>query len=156
MTESSQRINDWLREKKVDAEFLSFEESVHSVEETVVVTGYSVEKITKTIVMLTLSGNLVIAMVPAKYRVSTERVRKFLELDERPRMATAEEIERSTGQKIGGNSPFNAPDAKILIDPKLLEMDWIITGGGDDRHLIKISTAELKRVVTFTEARVRK
>jgi len=156
MTGYAQRIKDWLRQKNVEAELLNFEESVHSVEDTVAVTGYSAERITKSIVMLTLAGNLVIAMVPAKNRVSTERVRKFLGLDERPRMATAEEIEMHTGQKPGGNSPFNAQNAKILIDPKLLENDWIITGGGDDKHLVKISTDELKRVIDFTETRIRK
>ncbi|NQU64100.1 MAG: hypothetical protein HQ517_07440, partial [SAR324 cluster bacterium] len=53
-------------------------------------------------------------------------------------------------------SPLNAPHAIILIDPKLLEQDWVITGGGDDRHLVKISTEELKRVIDYTEARVRR
>jgi len=95
-------------------------------------------------------------MVPATSRASTERVRKFLGIDVRPRLATAEEIQTVIGQMPGGNSPFNAPNATVLIDPKLLEQDWIITGGGDDKHLLKITIAELKRVVTYTEARVRK
>lgn len=156
MTVYSQRIKDWLRKENVDAEILSFEESVHSVEEAIAVSGHPIERITKSIVMLTPADKLVIAMVPAKYRASTERVRKFLELDERPRIATAEEIEKYLGQQVGGNSPFNAPNAKILIDPKLIEKDWILTGGGDNRHLVKISTEELKRVIVFTETRIRK
>lgn len=156
MTEYSQSIRDWLRREKVEAEILSFAESVHSVEEAVSVSGHPVESISKSIVMLTSAGKLVIAMVPAVNRVSTERVRKLLELDERPRIATAEEVEKHVGQQVGGNSPFNVPNAKIFIDPRLLEKDWILTGGGDARHLVKISTRELKRVVVYTEARVRK
>ncbi len=156
MTEYSKRIKDWLHKENVDAELLSFDESVHSVEEAVAVSGHPVERITKSIVMITSANNLVIAMVPAKNRASTERVRKFLKLDVRPRIATAEEVETHIGQQVGGNSPFNAPNATILIDPKLLEIDWILTGGGDDRHLVKITTEELKRVVDYTEARVRK
>lgn len=156
MTEYSQRIKDWLHSRNVEAEFLRFAESVHSVEEAVAVSGHPVESITKSIVLLTAAGDLVIAMVPAINRVSTERVRKLLGLDERPRIATAEEIEKHIGQQVGGNSPFNAANAKILIDPKLLEKDWILTGGGDARHLVKISTRELKRVIVYTEARVRK
>ncbi len=74
----------------------------------------------------------------------------------RPRIATAEEVENHIGQQVGGNSPFNAPNATILIDSKLLEKDWILTGGGDARYLVKISIEELKRVVNYTEARVRK
>ena len=156
MTEYSQSIRDWLNRENVEAEFLSFTKSVHSVEEAVSVSGHPVESISKSIVMLTPAGKLVIAMVPAVNRVSTERVRKLLELDERPRIATAEEVEKHVGQQVGGNSPFNVPNAKIFIDPRLLEKDWILTGGGDARHLVKISTQELKRVVVYTEARVRK
>ena len=156
MTKYSQGISDWLHNQNVEAELLCFAESVHSVEEAVSVSGHPVESITKSIVMLTMEGDLVIAMVPAINRVSTERVRKLLELDERPRIATAQEVEQHIGQQIGGNSPFNAANAKILIDPKLLEKDWILTGGGDARHLVKISTRELKRVIVYTEARVRK
>ncbi len=156
MTKYSQRIKDWLHQKNVSAELLSFEKSVHSVEETMAVTGYPIERITKSIVMVTPTEKFIIAMVPATSRASTERVRKFLKIDERPRLASAEEIETVIGQMPGGNSPFNAFNAMVLIDPKLLEQDWVITGGGDDKHLVKITTEELKRVVTYTETRVRK
>lgn len=156
MTEYSQKIKDWLHKNNVEAELLKFEKSVHSVEEAVAVSGYPIEKITKSIVMITAADNVVIALVPAEFRASTERVRKFLKLEQRPRIANMEDIERLTGQKAGGNSPFNLPKAIILMDPKLLEKDWVLTGGGDDRHLVKISLEELKRVVPFREARVRK
>ena len=156
MSECSQRIKDWLHINNVDAELLSFKESVHSVDEAIKVSGYPIERITKSIVMLTPTDDLVIAVVPANNRASTKRVRKVLKLSDRPRIATSEEIEKYIGQKAGGNSPLNAPNAKILIDPKIFEIDWILTGGGDDKHLIKISTEELKRVTIYTEVRVRK
>ena len=53
MTEYSKRIKDWLHKENVDAELLSFDESVHSVEEAVAVSGHPVERITKSIVMIT-------------------------------------------------------------------------------------------------------
>jgi prolyl-tRNA editing enzyme YbaK/EbsC (Cys-tRNA(Pro) deacylase) len=83
-------------------------------------------------------------------------VRKALALAQRPRIATASESETLLGQQIGGNSPLNADNARVLIDPEVLAMDWILTGGGDARSLVRISIAELRRVVGFTEARVRK
>lgn len=156
MTEYSQRIKTWLDDNNIDADLLKFKESVHSVEEAVMVSGYPVERITKSIVMLTQKNDLVIAVVCAKNRASTERVRKFLKHNERPRIATEGEIEHLTGQKAGGNSPLNASNALILIDPKVLELDWVLTGGGDDRHLIKISIEELKKVTTYTAVRIRK
>lgn len=156
MSDSSNRVKRWIEDNNVNAEMLSFSERVYTVEEAVAVSGYQVERFTKSIVMLTSDERLVIALVPADARASTERVRKALGLIDRPRIVTAEESERYLGQQLGGNSPLNAPNATILIDPKVLERDWILTGGGDDRNLVKIPVAELKRVVTYTEARVRK
>lgn len=57
---------------------------------------------------------------------------------------------------LGGNSPFNIKDAIILIDPKVLENEWIVTGGGDSNHLVKVKISELQKVVKYTETRVRK
>jgi prolyl-tRNA editing enzyme YbaK/EbsC (Cys-tRNA(Pro) deacylase) len=71
-------------------------------------------------------------------------------------MATAGESLKLTGQQAGGNSPLNPGQATVLIDPVVLERDWLVTGGGDDRSLVRISVAELRRVAVFTEARVRK
>ncbi len=156
MSDSSNRIERWIEDNNVNAEMLSFSKRVYTVEEAIAVSGYPIERFTKSIVMLTSDERLVIALVPADARASTERVRKALDLTDRPRIVTAEESERYLGQQLGGNSPLNAPNATIFIDPKVLERDWILTGGGDDRNLVKIPVAELKRVVTYTEARVRK
>jgi Cys-tRNA(Pro)/Cys-tRNA(Cys) deacylase len=156
MSDASNRVKRWIEDNNVDAEMLGFADSVHSVQEAVAVSGYPVERFTKSIVMLTSDDSLVIALVPADARASTERVRKALGLTDRPRIVTAEESERYLGQQLGGNSPLNAPNASILIDPKVLERDWVLTGGGDDRNLVKIPVAELKRVVIYTEVRVRK
>ena len=156
MSDASDGVKRWIEDNNVKAEMLSFSDRVYTVEEAVAVSGYPVERFTKSIVMLTSEEKLVVALVPADARASTERVRKALGLIDRPRIVTADESERYLGQQLGGNSPLNAPNAIILIDPKVLERDWILTGGGDDRNLIKISVAELKRVVTYTEARVRK
>jgi prolyl-tRNA editing enzyme YbaK/EbsC (Cys-tRNA(Pro) deacylase) len=51
---------------------------------------------------------------------------------------------------------LNCPNATILIDPLVLAREWTLMGGGDDQHLVKISVAELKRVVVYREVRVRK
>lgn len=135
---------------------LTFERSVYSVAEAVAASGIPVERFTKSIVMITAGGAPVVAVVPAECRASTDRVRKALGLAERPRVATPEETESLLGQQAGGNSPLNAGEAAVLIDPLVLAKDWIVTGGGDDRCLVRIPVAEIRRVVRFTEARVRK
>ena len=156
MSPHARRLRDWLERHGVDAEMLCFDESVHSVEEAVAVSGHPVERFTKSIVMVDGNGRAIVAVVPADSRASTERVRKVLGLPERPRVAEPAETEALLSQQVGGNSPLNAGSATVLVDPKVLEKDWILTGGGDPRTLVLITTAELRRVVVFTEARVRK
>ena len=156
MSKYSDRIMNFLDENNIKAEFLKFDKSVHSVQEAVEVSGFPIERFTKSIVMLTSDDDIVIAMVAAENRASTERVRKALNLSLRPRLVSAEESEKYLGQQLGGNSPLNALNAKVLIDQKVLEKDWVLMGGGDDQSLVKIPIGELKRVVTYTEVRVRK
>lgn len=156
MSIHAQRIEQWLVQHRVQAQFLRYEHSVHSVAEAVAVSGYPVERFTKSIVMLDEHARPIVAVVPASSRASTDRVRKALALAQRPRIATASESEALLGQQLGGNSPLNAGDASVLIDLEVLAKDWILTGGGDERSLVRISIAELRRVVRFTEARVRK
>ena len=150
------RIRSWIQASGVDADFLTFSSRVHTVAEAVAASGYPVDRFTKSIAMITHDGEPVIALVPADSRASTERVRKALDLADRPRTATEAESEELLGQALGGNCPFNAPRATILVDPRVFEQDWFITGGGDDRSLVRISVSEFRRVVSFTEARVRK
>ncbi|MGB1238620.1 MAG: aminoacyl-tRNA deacylase [Pseudomonadales bacterium] len=156
MSEFSRKLQQWIDDYSVDAELLHFEQSVYSVEEAVAASGHPVERFTKSIAMMDDSDRVIIAVVPADCRASTERVRKALQLDSRPRTATAEESEQRLGQQVGGNSPLNARQATVLIDPLVLQKDWLLTGGGDSRTLTKIATAELARVIDFTEVRVRK
>lgn len=156
MSEYAQRQADWIKQNNVAATLLSFEQSVHSVEQAVTISGYAIEHISKSIVLQDYNNKIIIAMVPSCYRVSTERVRKALSLEQRPVTANAELIEQQLQQKIGGNSPLNAGNAEVLIDPTLLDIEWILTGGGDDKHLIKIATQELCRVVEHRVVRVRK
>lgn len=64
MTKYSENIKRWLEENEVASEFLSFDQSVHSVKEAVEVSGYPLENFTKTILMIGESGELIVAVVP--------------------------------------------------------------------------------------------
>ena len=64
----AQRLRDWLEHHGVDAEMLSFDASVHSVEEAVAASGHPVERFTKSIVMVDSDGQPIVAVVPAHSR----------------------------------------------------------------------------------------
>ena len=152
----SNPIEKWLGDHGATSEFLRFDSSVHTVDEAVAASGIAISHFTKSIVMITESGQPVVAVVPGDSRASTDRVRKALALSERPRVATSDESERLLGQQLGGNCPFNIPNVTVLLDPEVACRDWAVFGGGDDRSLVKISIVELRRLVAFEEVRVRK
>ena len=114
----SKRIHDWLISQNVKAELLHFEKSVHSVVEAVEISGFPIERLTKSIMMFTQQGRLVIAMVQATSCVSTERVRKLLNQEIRQRLATANEVIKYTKQLVGGTTPLNVSNAAAITMEK--------------------------------------
>lgn len=123
------------------------------MEECVNVTGFPIELITKSVVMI-LEGKCIIGLVPAKFRVSTSRVAKILNI-ERPNVADKSKTLELTGYPIGG-VPFIGYPAIRLVDPKIMDLEYIYTGGGSDRSLLKLDTAEIERLPNTTIARIRK
>jgi Cys-tRNA(Pro)/Cys-tRNA(Cys) deacylase len=83
-------------------------------------------------------------MVPAKFRVSTERLGKVLGT-EPPEMANPSEAFKRTGYPVGGMPCFGY-DAILIIDPKVLEKEYVYTGGGSEFSIVKISAEELKKL----------
>lgn len=90
-----------------------------------------------------LEKQCIIGLVPAKFRVSTSRVGKVLEI-ERPNVANKETTLKLTGYPIGG-IPFIGFPALRIVDPKIMEIEYIYTGGGSDRSLLKLWTSEIKK-----------
>lgn len=109
----------------------------------------------KTLVFVGPEGELILAIVQGTDRASSKRISKALDI-EPPRLATPDEAVRMTGYEVGGTPPVSVPNAKVLIDPNVMAMDEVVGGGGTDRHLLRISPAEIKRVTEGQVVRVRK
>ena len=117
--------------------------STHSVEEAAMATNASPEDFVKNICLMSESLGLIVAIVKGENRVSTKKVAKILEIA-RPETASIDEILQFTGYPIGGVPSFGY-EAVILIDEKVMEKDFVYTGGGTANSLVKISTLELLR-----------
>jgi prolyl-tRNA editing enzyme YbaK/EbsC (Cys-tRNA(Pro) deacylase) len=102
---------------------------------------------------MTLDNQCILGLVPAKFRVSTSRVGKLLDI-ERPNVADKETTLELTGYPVGG-VPFIGFSAKRLVDAKIIELEYIYTGGGSDRSLLKLWTSEIKKINPII-ARIRK
>lgn len=147
-------LKDYLNAHIPNAEHMSFEQSCHSVAEAAEAANASPDDLVKNLCMIGSDGELIVAIVHGRDRASTSRVGKALATD-RPRMATPEEILERTGFPCGGTPSFGF-EATFLIDPRVEEMQSIITGGGSEYSLTRVDTQEMLRANDGRVVRVRK
>lgn len=149
-----EKLKSYIIENDIQAEQLIFNESCHSVEEAAKAAGTSPDDFVKNICMIDNNNNLIIAIVKGENRASTSRVGKVLNIDV-PRTANENEILEKTGFPCGGVPSFGYK-AIFIIDPKVMEKEFIYTGGGSPYSLVKISTKELQNINNSRILRVRK
>ena len=54
--------------------------------------------------------------------------------------ASAEEMKLLTGMELGGVTPFSLPnEIKLYVDSRIMDLNWLILGGGGREKKIKIS-----------------
>lgn len=64
--------------------------------------------------------------------------------------AGADAVRALTGQEIGGVTPFGLPmDVALLVDPRVLEPDWVVLGGGNRTSKLRIGPDALRAVPGF-------
>lgn len=152
--EFEEKLKKFMMQEQVQGEHLIFEQSCHSVKDAAFVANADVEDFVKNICLIDTQDNLIVAIVKGENRVSTSRVAKALQI-ERIRSATPSEILSLTGYPCGGTPSFGY-SAKFLLDPKVMEKEFIYTGGGSENSLIKISSLELQRINRGQIIRIRK
>lgn len=141
MNQFELKLKDFIRNNKLQAEHLTFKESCHTVEEAAKAASTSPDNFVKNICMIDNKENFLVAIVKGKDRASTTKIGNILNI-EPPRTATPEEILEKTGYPCGGVPSFGY-SAQFLIDPKVMEMEFVYTGGGSPNSLVKISPAAL-------------
>ena len=89
-----------------------------------------------------------------KDSVSSSRIGKVLNTNA-PRTALPEEILASSGYPCGGVPSFGY-EAQFFIDPKVMEIEEVLTGGGSTYSLVKITPAELVKANGGMVVRIRR
>lgn len=102
--------------------------------------------IAKTLVMLADAGHPLLVVVRADRRISQAELARLLGFG-KLRLATASEVVEITGYAPGGVPPLaHAREIPVYLDRELLELEYVYTGGGDDKHLLRISPSDIVRV----------
>lgn len=144
MINEEEKLKKFIKDNGINAEHIRYEKTLHTVQELLEVTGLDLELITKTMIFKNKEGKTIAAMVPAKFRVSTTRIGEVLK-SEPPEMANPDEAYERTGYPVGGMPCFGY-DSILIIDPKVLEKEYVYTGGGSEFSVVKIGSEDLKKL----------
>lgn len=148
------KLHDFIVENKIDAVHFSLGHSCHSVKEAAEAVGASENQFVKNICMLDEEKNLIVTIVKGEDRASTKRVSKALQ-KVKPTLADEEEVLSYTGYPAGGVPSFGF-QGNFLIDPKVMEMEEVYTGGGSPQSLVKLKVTDLIKINSAKVVRVRK
>jgi Cys-tRNA(Pro)/Cys-tRNA(Cys) deacylase len=132
-----------LNSRNVWHRFIEFDEPVKTVEQAG--KKVEVEKIAKSIVMIDSDGHSLLAVVPAKSKVSHKKIKSLLAVRD-VRLASREEVLKNSGYPVGGVPPFNNIK-RVLVDPEVLRNETVIVGGGDIDKLMEIKTKDIVNIV---------
>ena len=147
------KLKQFIKDNNINAEHIRFEQSIHTVKQCVDVSGFPISQITKTMIFKAPQGKIVAAMVPAEFRVSSSRLRKATGFEDLE-LANPSESRKRTGYPVGG-MPFFGYECIFVVDPRVLEQEYICTGGGSEFSITKIGTSELKRITNPIIQRIR-
>ena len=142
-------LKKYVREKGIEAELVEVAKA-STVAEAAKALGCSKREIIKSIVLV--AGNeAVIAIVDGTSSVDLRKVEELV--GKEVRIAEREEVLRFTGFPAGGVPPVGH-GCKAFIDERVLNSERVYGGGGDEKHLLSISPAEIAREAVV--ARIRK
>jgi Cys-tRNA(Pro)/Cys-tRNA(Cys) deacylase len=148
------KLKAFMEEYGIAGEHLTFSQSCHSVAEAAEAAGVTHQDFVKSICMVDGEGRLVVGIVKGEDRASTSRVAKVLNIGT-VRTATPDEVFEKTGYPCGGTPSFGYP-ARFIVDPKVMEKEFVFMGGGSETSLVKIRPSEIIKGTSAEIVRIRK
>jgi Ala-tRNA(Pro) deacylase len=99
-------------------------------------------------VLLVGDRGYVLAVIPASERLDLHKVQAVLEAEDRPRLATEDEIAEDFPAFEVGSVPPLGPDHAVteLFDGRLLDHDRVLCTGGDHRHSLRLDPHDIVRL----------
>jgi prolyl-tRNA editing enzyme YbaK/EbsC (Cys-tRNA(Pro) deacylase) len=153
MSEYEEKIRKYIKINNIQAKLLTFDQSTHSVAEAAAAVKAQPEDFVKSICMIGPNEALIVAIVKGEHRASTRRVAKALNIA-RPRLANPVEMRQKSGYPAGGTPAFGY-NAMFLMDPKVLDKEFVYSGGGSENALILMSPKEMKKANGAKIVRIR-
>jgi prolyl-tRNA editing enzyme YbaK/EbsC (Cys-tRNA(Pro) deacylase) len=135
----SESLRTTLVSKGIWHRFIEFDEPVRTVEEAG--RKVSADRIIKSIVLVGSDKKPILAILPARNRISYKKIKTLLNLKD-VRLAKPDEVLEHSGYPVGGVPPFNKIN-RVLLDPTVQRNARSIAGGGDPDKLVELETRDL-------------
>ncbi|WP_069808365.1 aminoacyl-tRNA deacylase [Vulcanisaeta thermophila] len=126
----------------VDVEILEFEGGTETVEKASQQSGEPISRIVKTL-LLKAGDEYVVVIARGDRRVNLDALGRFL--DKPVAMARAREVRQVLGVDVGAVTPLSEAvrRLRVIMDPSILENEYVLCGGGAKNVLIKVRVKDL-------------
>jgi len=152
-TDFEAKLKRFILDNGILAEHMHFDQSCHSVDEAAKAANATRDSFVKNVCMIDAKGNVFVCIVKGEDRASKAHVSQLLQA-EKPRMMNAEEVLEKTGYPAGGTPSFGY-NATFLVDERVMEKDFVLSGGGSENSLVRISPKELLKANNGKVAKIR-
>ncbi len=133
--------------KSLGGEILNVGKTVKTVAQAAEATGSSPRKIIKSLLLIAGGDKPILAIVDGESRVDFRKMSRHFGA---VRLATPREVKELTGYEVGELPPVGIR-VRTVIDPRVLENEFVIGGGGRVDRLSKLSP---RRIVEYQRAEV--
>jgi len=126
----------------VEVEVLEFSDTVESVKKASELSGEPPNHIVKTL-LLKAGNDYIVAIVRGDRKVNLKKISQILR---KPvTLSKPSEVEEVLKMKPGAVTPISGivKSLAVLLDPSILENDYILCGGGALNRLFKVKTRDL-------------
>jgi Cys-tRNA(Pro) deacylase len=129
---------------RVGVEFEFFEkQETHTAEAAAKSLGVPVSKILKSIIFVDENKFPLLAIVRGDQYVSRKKLQRIFNL-KKAKIADQKIAEQTTGYPTGGIPPIGHKNPlRTVIDPLVLENEFIWAGGGTRKKMVKLRTSDI-------------
>ena len=143
--EPVERVSSFLRDSGAEARIQEFPDGTPTAADAAAAVGCGLDQIVKSLVLV-CGDKPVVALVPGDRRGDPVKVARAVGA-ESARVATAKEVETTTGFPPGAVAPFPLPKIEtVLMERSLLQHPLVWAGAGSPRHMVGIAPVELGRL----------
>jgi Cys-tRNA(Pro) deacylase len=139
-----ENLEAYLKEHAIEGEVLHLDVPTPTVQTAAEAVGVAPEQIIKTLLFLA-DEDPVVAIANGPARVEWKILAAYLEIPRRRlHMADPDTVLKLTGYPVGGVPPLgHRQKFRTILDPGVLEHEWVYGGGGTDSVLLRLQSAVL-------------